>query len=157
MIRRIYLGFACLVFSTVNAAEPFQREDCEDLDLLAREYLSLERAGFRWQGGDPSCLPRLKLKAWKRDRLSSVPDPALADPDYVIPATRKMKFKTKRTPDDRVRVNFSYVGKKAGKQVLVEDEFELLLNFGKVRAQKGCASLLRAPKYLVMDFECVEE
>jgi hypothetical protein len=135
----------------------FQSEECEDLDLVAREYLSLERAGIRWQGGDPKCLAHLRLKTWKKDRVHAAPDPALADPDYVLPSNRKMKIKSKRTPDDRIVVSYSFVGKKDGKEGLVQDEFELRMNFGKNRSKQGCATLLRAPRYLVMDAQCVEE
>ena len=157
MIRGVGWVFAVLLASDAGAGQVFQSEECEDLELIAREYLSLERAGLRWQGGEPLCLSRLKLKTWKKDRGAAVPDPALADPDYVIPSSRKMKIKTKRTPDDRVLVHFSYVAKKTGKEVSVSDEFELRLNFGKARSQKGCATLIRAPRYLVMDGSCVEE
>ncbi|NDG84435.1 MAG: hypothetical protein EBX52_05270, partial [Proteobacteria bacterium] len=82
---------------------------------------------------------------------------SLADPDYLIPASRKIEVKSKRTPDDRIIVKFSYVGRKAGREVSVQDELELKLNFGKARASKGCAMLFKQPRYLVMNAGCAED
>lgn len=140
-----------------GAEAPFPEDDCEQIDLVAREFLALERSGARWQGGEAFCVPKLKLKTWKAEKIKGLPDPSLADPDYLIPGSRRIDIKSRRTPDDRIVVKYSYVGKKNGREFSVQDELDLKLNFGKARAQKGCAELYKPPRYLVMDLECVRD
>jgi hypothetical protein len=130
---------------------------CDDLGRLSAEFMDLELAGSRWQGGEPRCLSQLKLKLLRRVKLDGPADPALLDPEYVLPKGRKVSIQTRRLPQDLIELKISYLGRRLGKDERVRDELVLKLNFGKAREEKGCVTLHRAPKYFVMREGCAED
>jgi hypothetical protein len=142
---------------------------CDDLSKVASEFMDLELAGARWQGGGSPCLPKLKLKLIRPIQATGSADPALLDPDYLLPKTRKLEIKTRRLPQDLLELRISYLGRKFSTaqqgasdlarraDVPVQDALILKLHFGRAREEKGCATLHKAPAHLVMREGCAEE
>ena len=134
----------------------FTDEVCEDFHKIASEFIEMELSGLRWQGvksGDPVCLKKFRPTATSVDRVPAS-DPALLDPEYLVPENRKVDFTVKRLPDDLLEVMMNYIGKKNKKDVPVRDHFVLKLNFGRARFAKGCASWYSEPEHFVMRSRC---
>ena len=130
-------------------------ELCEDDKKIASEFIALELAGQRWQGtiDKPVCLKAVQPVTVGNDRVPAS-DPALLDPEYLLPEGRNIQFSVKRLPDDLLEVVMNYIAKKKGKDVAVKDHFTLKRNFGKVRDIRGCASFYLEPEHFVMQAKC---
>jgi hypothetical protein len=158
MRRAIALIFILELFGVQGPkahAEAYSDETCEDFNTIANEFIAMELAGLRWQGvtGDPECLAKLKPVATSVDRVPAS-DPALLDPEYLLPENRKVNFIVKRIPNDLLDVVMNYIGKKNKKDYAVNDHFVLKLNFGKTRELRGCASWYSEPDHFVMRSRC---
>jgi hypothetical protein len=168
----------CLVLCVVivlicgfRAKEPATGEAiaCDDLSRVASEFMELELSGARWQGGDSPCVPKLKLKLLRAARSGSSGDPSLLDPEYLLPKSRKVGIQARRLPQDLLELKISYLARKfvtepeetskAGRNVdvPVHDVLILKLQFGRARAEKGCATLHKPPAHFVMREGCAEE
>ena len=143
--------------ASVVVETSYSDELCDDLQQIAKDYVELELAGGRWQGGEPSCLKRLNLKTIPSERMVQAADPGLLDPEYLLPLKRELDFKVRRLPDDLIEVRYSYLGRKAGKDVPVQDLMLLRLNFGRARDIRGCASPFQPPLHLVMRSGCSQD
>jgi hypothetical protein len=130
-------------------------EVCENFHKIAEDFIDMELSGLRWQGvsGNPECLSKLKLQTASIDRVPAS-DPALLDPEFLLPENRKIDLSVKRLPNDLLDVVFNYIGRKLKKDVPVRDHFVLKLNFGHLRAQKGCASWYSEPEHFAMRSRC---
>ncbi len=149
-----------LLFVSGGVADPvveslFSEEDCEDLQQIAHDYMELELAGFRWQGGDSTCLKDLKLKTWPERQEAPVADPALRRPEFLIPDDRPVDVSVRRIPGDRIELKVHYIGKKGAKELTVRDSAILRLHFGKIRESRGCASVFQPLDHLVMRRTCM--
>ncbi len=143
-----------LFFSPTVHAETYTDEVCEDYQKIASEFVEMELAGLRWQGSEsPACLGKVKTEATQVDRVPAS-DPALLDPEFLIPDNRKVDFSVRRIPNDLLEVVLHYIGKKRGKDQPVKDQFLLKLNYGKSRDLKGCASWYTEPIHFVMRSRC---
>lgn len=155
---------ATLVCSNSHAENPrsqvpvYTDEVCEDFQKVVGEFIDMELSGLRWQGvvGDPSCLAKLKPMATSIDRVPAS-DPALLDPEFLLPENRNISFVVKRLPEDLLDVVMNYIGKKNKKDYPVKDHFVLKLNYGRARDQKGCASWYSEPEHFVMRSRCWQE
>jgi hypothetical protein len=142
------------VASPVVVESLYSEEDCEDIQQIAQDYLELELSGFRWQGGESSCLKGLKLKTWPVHQEAPVADPALRRPGFLIPDDRPADVSVRRLPGDRLELKVHYIGKKGVKEVTVRDSAILRLHFGKVRETRGCASVYQPLEHFVMRRNC---
>jgi hypothetical protein len=134
----------------------FSDEDCEDYQKIASEYVELELAGVRWQGGDSPCLKGLKLTTGLSDRAVPVADPALQSPAYLLPESRQMDIWVRRIPGDRLEVKVHYIGKQGSREKPVRDTAILRLNFGRSREARGCASVFQPLEHLVLRSHCAK-
>lgn len=154
MIAAMLLHF---ILSTAHAASEAQYTDemCENFEKIAQEFIDVELAGSRWQGSDgiPSCLANQKVQTFTVDRVPAG-DPALLDPEFLLPETRNVSFRVKRLPNDLLDVVLNYIAKKNKKDVAVKDHFVLKLNYGKLREIRGCASWFSEPTHFVMRSKC---
>ncbi len=147
-----------LILSVAHAGQAkriYSDELCQDERKIAGEFIEAELSGLRWQGTDetPKCLKNLKPNTMNAERIFEG-DPALLDPEYLLPKGRKVNYSVKRLPDDLLEVSFSYIGKKMGKDFAVRDKMVLKLNFGRVRDLRGCASYFSEPEHFVMRTQC---
>lgn len=153
-----FLAWAFLFSATSAGGAPlFTEESCDSISLLGAEFVELELAGARWQGGDSPCLSSLRLKTMPARKLKQTQDPGLLDPEYLVEGRRKARVKVKRLPDDLVEVTFSYPGTRLGKDAAISDRMVLKLNFGKTREDSGCALIQTPPQHFVMRKSCVRE
>ncbi len=163
MIRLVVLPLLMGSLAFAGAIE--SDEVCDSIQTIAEEYMALELAGYRWQGGDSPCLSKLKLKTQgsARAKWKGAADPLLLDPEFIIPDRRKLDVQAKRLPQDLIEVRVAYLGRKKspgtkmGEDVAVKDRFTLKINFSRDRIQKGCASILVPPAHLVMKKSCVAD
>ena len=140
-----------------RASVLFTEESCDSMFLLGTEFVELELAGARWQGGDSPCLSALRLKTMPSRKIKQSQDPGLLDPEYLVEGKRKVRVNVKRLPDDLVEVIYSYPGTRGGKDVPVSDRMVLKLNFGKIRKDSGCALIQTPPRHFVMRKSCVRD
>lgn len=154
-LRVLIVVAGCLAFCAARAQE--LPGPCEDLSRVGSEYMEYELAGGRWQGGDSPCLTKLKIKTFRARKAQGPADPALLDPDYILPKKRKIEVTTRRLPQDLLEIRITYLGRKHRKDELVHDALTLKLNFGRAREEKGCASLQRPPRHFVMREGCSED
>ncbi len=161
MIRLVVLPILMGSLAYAGAIESDER--CDSVQTIAEEYMALELAGYRWQGGDSPCLSKLKLKTQVSVKSKGAADPLLLDPEFIIPDRRKVDIQAKCLPQDLIEVRVAYLGKKkkpgikGGEDVAVKDRFTLKMNFGRDRIQKSCASILIPPVHLVMKKSCVAD
>jgi len=153
----ILILFASFVFEVSARAENFSVEACRDQHAITKEVIELELSGVRWQGGDSSCLKQShfeKVVAVK----AHVGDPYLLDPELILPKGRDVKILSERWLDiGGVEVKFAYIGKKDGKDVPIEDQIVYIMNYGKNRKARGCATISEEPRHFVMRAECVND
>ena len=140
-----------------RASVLFTEESCDSMFLLGTEFVELELAGARWQGGDSPCLPSLHLKTMPSRKFKPSQDPGLLDPEYLLEGKRKARVKVKRLPDDLLEVSYSYPGTRLGKDATISDRMVLKLNFGKTREDSGCALIQTPPRHFVMRKSCVRD
>jgi len=150
----VFLFVSGGVASPVVVETLYSEEDCEDIQQIAQDYLELELSGFRWQGGESSCLKDLKLKTWPARSEAPVADPLLRRPEFLIPDDRPVEVSVRRLPGDRLELKVHYIGRKGVKEITVRDSAILRLNFGKIRETTGCASVYQPLDHLVMRRNC---
>jgi hypothetical protein len=91
-----FLAWAFLFSGTSAGGAPlFTEESCDSISLLGAEFVELELAGARWQGGDSPCLSSLRLKTMPARKLKQTQDPGLLDPEYLVEGRRKARVKVK--------------------------------------------------------------
>lgn len=159
--RSVNLASPAPAFSapvSTEAVPGFTDEVCEDYQKIAQEFIDVELAGFRWQGSDdtPMCLKAAHPQTLNVDRVPAG-DPALLDPEFLLPENRKVDFTVKHLPNDLLEIVMNYIGKKNKKDVPVKDQFILKLNYGRVRDLRGCASWYSEPQHFVMRSKCWKE
>lgn len=153
------IGFLLLLSVSAHSqtVEIINSEDnCENYKKLIEEYIALELAGARWQGGTSSCLKKLKLDTMVSEKMKLPDDPTLSDPQYILTEGREIQSEYKRTADNLLEVKVYYIGRSpAGKEdVAVKDSFKLKLNYGQTRDLRGCASVFTPLEHFVMKKSC---
>ena len=154
---RFFLSWVLIPIGLLSAEGASAQSLCEPVSKLASEFLDLELAGARWQGGDSPCLPKLKLSALKVQKLDLPADPALLEPEVLLPEGRRIEIQPKLLPSDLIAVRYQYIGKKEGKDTPMEDFLILKRNFNQELKKKGCVSLHQSPRYFLMSSRCKVE
>lgn len=155
-----YLGLIAVLISAEAYSQTVEvlhsEEPCENYKQLIQDYIDLELAGARWQGGTSSCIKKLKLRTMASEKMKLPEDPTLADPQYILTEGREIQSEYKRTEENLLEVKVYYIGRAPGSKedIQVKDTFKLKLNYGQTRDLRGCASVFTPLENLVMKKSC---
>ena len=160
LLLLVFKGVFTFAAEVKPAASPvleFKVDICKDTHQITQEMIELELSGYRWQGGDSPCLKQSKFKTMYAFK-HKVGDSYLLDPEFILPDARDVRIVSEKLGLNEVMdVKIAYIAKKNGKDVPVEDEFSYILNFGKNRVARGCASIFSDPEHFVMRESCVKD
>jgi len=152
-LKRALLPFLAIFLGAVPAAAQ------SSLEMeLARDFLTLELAGWRLPDPDPECLqnaPLTRLEAGSYGASEMAVDPiAVEGPG---PFYRGLAIEPHPTDRRRRIARFEWTVRDQGRAKVLPDRFEFAMNpaGGSDDAGRGLATMMREPDWIVVRRECL--
>lgn len=152
-MKRVILPFLTILLG----AQPAAAQSALELEL-ARDFLTLELAGWRLPDPDPECLrnaPLTRLEAGSYGASEMAVDPiAVEGPG---PFYRGLAIEPHPTDRRRRIARFEWTVRDQGRARTLPDRFEFAVNpaGGGGDAGSGLATMMREPEWIVVRRECL--